>query len=185
MKHGYTTTHPRWRNHQTSGLSRQTGSEEGKDTEVSRQGYGHGFLICGWNYPHRLFRTRKNDNWTILGPSSASTAFVKNVLVITNEQSWRIFTCVYPVFTFQHKCKNQRKVLFTLVLFSAAWMMPKIMLVWTRLNLLHDHLFVINPVGCTRSWHTLSGKKWPGMRAVTSLRLWHKGSDRRMSSCDV
>ncbi len=54
--------------------------------------------------------------------------------------------CVYPVFTFKHKCKNNSKASFTLLLLSMARIMSKITLVRTSLNLLHDHSFVINPV---------------------------------------
>ncbi len=59
--------------------------------------------------------------WWLLGPSSTGIAFTKNVLVITNKWSWRIFACVYPVFTIKYKCKNHSKATFTLVLFLVAW----------------------------------------------------------------
>ena len=48
------------------GYWRRTGSEEGKNTVIGRQGDGHGFLGCTRNHLHRLFGKRTNDNWSVL-----------------------------------------------------------------------------------------------------------------------
>ncbi len=65
--------------------------------------------------------------------------FADNEWVIMED----FYMCLHPMFTFKHKCKNHSKASFTLVLFSAAWIMSKITLVSTRFNLLHHHAFVI------------------------------------------
>ena len=45
---------------------RQTGSEEGEDGEIGRQGDSHGFLECTRNHLHRLLGKKINDNWSLL-----------------------------------------------------------------------------------------------------------------------
>ena len=39
---------------------------EGEHGEIGRQGDGHSFLRCTWNYLHRLLGKRTNDDWTVL-----------------------------------------------------------------------------------------------------------------------
>ena len=50
----------------TVGFRRRSGSKEGEDGEIGRQGDGHGFLGCTRNNLHRLLGKRTNDNWSVL-----------------------------------------------------------------------------------------------------------------------
>ena len=45
---------------------RLTGSEKGEDSEIGRQGDGHGFLSCPRNHLQRLLGKRTNDNERIM-----------------------------------------------------------------------------------------------------------------------
>ena len=48
------------------GFWKRTGSEEGEDGEIGRQGDGHGLLGCARNHLHWLPGKRTNDNWGVL-----------------------------------------------------------------------------------------------------------------------
>ena len=50
----------------TVGFWRGTGSKEGEDGEIGRQGDGHGFLGYTRNHLHRLLGRRTNDNCSVL-----------------------------------------------------------------------------------------------------------------------
>ena len=78
----YITVHETWIHRyngtvETVEFWRRTGSKEGEDGEIGRQGDVHGFLGCTQNHLHRLLGKRKNYNWKVL----CVVEITKNVLI--------------------------------------------------------------------------------------------------------